>query len=293
MRLIKFLIIFGATYVNSNAINPRGQPIWLTLPPTPSLPQPISTPQPINGVKLWSQWYNKQQGKIPIVMVHGGLGYSAYFGDVLTKLVANQHSVILVDRRGHGRSTFNNKDEFTFEMFVEDIYAQLEILGVKKHYLVGWSDGAITAMTALLNPALACNIQKTFLFAGSMVPEDTNSTFSSTKIYSDFVSRCATEYATNQPTADFKTFAMKVAKLEARYPQFTTADLRKINGSKVAIVGAQYDEAVNREVPAKLNKAIVGSTLIMLDCVSHFAPLQDPTRFTQAIERFFGSNSLQ
>lgn len=64
------------------------------------------------------------------------------------------------------------------------------------------------------------------------------------------------------------------------------ADLAKIDGSKVTIAGAEFDEAVNLAVPAHLNSVITGSELVMLSDVSHFAPVQDPKGFAAAVESF-------
>ncbi|POS72227.1 hypothetical protein DHEL01_v209379 [Diaporthe helianthi] len=263
---------------------------WQTLPPTPSLPTPVNTTlSSINGVELWLQKYNAKAGGTPIVMIHGGLGYSAYFADVIKQLVANKHYVVAVDRRGHGRSTYNTNDVFTFDMFANDIFAQLKEQGIKSYNVVGWSDGAATTLAMLQNTTIAPGIKKAFVFGGFMVPEDSNATFTETAIYTEFVTRCATEYATLQPNADFSDFGTKVATLEATLPQFTTAGLGAINGKKVAIAGADHEEAVNLDVPAKLVAAIPGSTHVTLTDVSHFAPVQDPDQFTRAVESFFAA----
>ncbi|KAF4450607.1 putative alpha/beta fold family hydrolase [Fusarium austroafricanum] len=266
------------------------KPIWLTLPPTPELPSPINTKTTlINGVHLWMQEYNKKAGGVPIVMDHGGLGYSAYFGSVISRLIKHGHYVIAVDRRGHGRSTFNKDDVFTFDQFAQDINDQLKAIGVSEYNVVGWSDGAVTTLSALINQVTAEPIKKAFIFGGTANPEQSNSTFSSTEVFSEFVSRCRTEYAELQPHANFTLFGSKVVTLEATLPQFTDEQLGSIDGHRVIIVGAEHEEAVNRNVPAKLHKAIKGSKLQILKGVSHFAPLQDPEQFTAAVEKFFSS----
>lgn len=262
---------------------------WETLPATPDLPSPINTTlSTINGADLWIQRYNEAAGGTPIVFIHGGLGYSAYFGTVISSLIDAGKQVVAVDRRGHGRSTYGANDVFTFVGFADDIHVQLTQQGITKYDVVGWSDGAATTIQMLLNSTITAGINKAFVFAGFMVPEDTNTTFTSTAIYEEFLTRCASEYATNQPKANFTDFATKVGTLEATLPQFTASELGAIDGKKVAIVGADHDEAVNLDVPAKLNAAISGSTLKMLTDVSHFAPVQDPTQFTKAVTDFLG-----
>lgn len=264
--------------------------VWETLPATPSLSTPINTTlTTIDGAELWLQKYNEAAGGTPIVLIHGGGGYSAYFGDIISALVANGKYCIAVDRRGHGRSTFLSTDVWTFDQFATEISTQLTSIGVTSADWVGWSDGAATTLAALQDTTIEKTINKAFVFAGFMTPEDTNTTYTSTTIYADFIARIQTEFATLQPTASFTEFATILTVLESTLPQFTTAGLGKIDGTKVAIVGAEYDEAVNLDVPAKIHAAITGSTLVMLEGVSHFAPLQDPDQFVTEIEAFLGA----
>jgi pimeloyl-ACP methyl ester carboxylesterase len=233
------------------------------------------------------QEYNTLVGGIPIVFDHGGLGYSAYFGSVISRLVDRKHYVIALDRRGHGRSTFNNDDVFTYDSFAEDVDAQLKAAGIHKYNVVGWSDGAVTTLSALANPSQAKHINKAFIFGANATPQDANATFSSTSIFSEFVTRCRTEYAQLQPDADFSAFGGKVATMGATLPQMTDKQLGTIDGSRVIIVGAEHEEAVNLGVPQRLHSVIEGSAIQILTGVSHFAPLQDPGQFTAAVEEFF------
>lgn len=277
-----FSILALAVTTLSSPLEKRAER-WEVLPPTPALPAPITEVlTPINGVKLWSQSYNSAAGGVPIVMLAGGLGYSAYFGSVIDILIKTHH-VIAIDRRGHGRSTFNSGDTFTYDMFAQDTYDLLNVLGIKSANWVGWSDGGITALAALLDSKIKTSINKAFIFAASETYADTNATFTDTSIYSDFVSRCASEYATLQPTANFTEFGTKVGNMEAVLPTWTDADLSAIQGSKVAIAGADHDEAVNLAVAPHLASVIKGSRLVMLKDVSHFAPLQDASSFANAI----------
>ncbi|KAE9966944.1 hypothetical protein BLS_006663 [Venturia inaequalis] len=274
--------ILASTAFSSPILETRAER-WETLPATPKLPSPINTTlKPINGVQLWSQSYNSAAGGVPIVLIAGGLGYSAYFGDVITQL-SKTHHVIAIDRRGHGRSTYLSTDVFTFDQFAKDTSALLTALGVSSAVWVGWSDGAATTLAGLLSPTITKTISKAFVFAGFQSYKDSNTTFTDKAIYNTFVSRCASEYATLQPKANFKDFATKVGTLEATLPTWSDADLAKIQGSKVTIAGADHDEAVNLAVPAHLNSVIKGSKLKMLTGVSHFAPVQYPTGFVNAV----------
>lgn len=84
--IISLLALLGKSF--SSPLAER----WLSLPRTPDLPCPINTTlTPINGVQLWSQSYNASAGGIPVVLIAGGLGYSAYFGDVISQLSKSHH----------------------------------------------------------------------------------------------------------------------------------------------------------------------------------------------------------
>ncbi|KAL1652026.1 hypothetical protein SLS58_000149 [Diplodia intermedia] len=285
--LLPLLAIAGL--VQASPLAARQSQPWTTLPATPKLPSPISsTKASINNAELWFQKYNEAAGGTPVVFIHGGLGYSAYFGDVISA-VSKKHYVIAVDRRGHGRSTYGANDKFTFDMFAKDTHDLLAAQGVKQALWVGWSDGAATTLAGLLDSTIAASISKAFVFAGFQSYADTNTTFTDTAIYQDFVTRCGTEYAALQPKANFKDFATKVGTLEATLPTWTDADLAKIDGRKVTISGADHDEAVNLAVPKHLNSVIAGSKLVMMTGVSHFAPVQDPAQFAQKIEAFIAA----
>lgn len=290
-KIIGCLAATSLSGAHALATSPRqNTKLWETLPPTPALPTPINTTlSDSNGAKLWLQKYNEEAGGTPVVFIHGGGGYSAYFADVINQMVAAGKYCIAVDRRGHGRSTFVSSDVWTFDMFASEIAAQLEDLGVQgieSADWVGWSDGAATTYAALQDLDIAATIRKAFVFAGFMTPEDTNTTYTNTTMYSTFVTRIQQEYTTLQPDASFAEFVTLLADLEGTQPQFTAAGLGAIDGGKVAVVYAEHDEAVNRDVPAKLHAAIPGSSLVELTGVSHFAPLQDPTQFTKALRTF-------
>lgn len=284
--IVSCLAVYSITGANALAIEPRTN-LWETLPATGALPTPINeTLSDSNGAKLWLQKYNEEAGGVPVLFIHGGGGYSAHFAEVINQMIAAGSYCIAVDRRGHGRSTFLSDDVWTFDMFATEIYTQMQSIGVESADWVGWSDGAATTYAALQDTTITATINKAFVFAGFLVPEDTNATYTDTNMYSMFVERLQTEYAALRPDVDFTEFATLLGTLEATLPQFTTEGLATIDGSKVAVVYAEHDEAVNLDVPAKLHAAIPESTLVELTGVSHFAPMQDPTQFTEALQKF-------
>ena len=75
---------------------------WMTLPPTPSLPTPASSGKvEVNGASIWYAVFGKG---VPVVLLHGGLANSNYWGNQVPG-AGRTHQVIVIDSRGHGRST--------------------------------------------------------------------------------------------------------------------------------------------------------------------------------------------
>ena len=76
--------------------------VWQTLPPTPSRPPAATEAKaPVNGVEIYYAEYGSGP---PVILLHGGLGNSDYWGDLIPAL-APHYRVITMDSRGHGRST--------------------------------------------------------------------------------------------------------------------------------------------------------------------------------------------
>src|SRR6202011_3044366 len=73
--------------------------------------------------------------------LHGGLANTDYWGDQVPAVAAH-HTVILMDSRGHGRSTRDARP-YGYDLMADDVTALMDSLKIAKADIVGWSDGAI------------------------------------------------------------------------------------------------------------------------------------------------------
>jgi len=120
----------------------RGEPLWQTLPPTPApVPAEHTGHAKVNGIRLY---YATIGHGSPVVLLHGGLSNSDYWGNQI-KALAPRHTVIVVDSRGHGRSTRDARP-CGYDLMADDVVSLLDTLHIPKADVVGWSDGAILGL---------------------------------------------------------------------------------------------------------------------------------------------------
>src|SRR5262250_2340295 len=102
----------------------QADPQWLTLPPTPTLPKPVqSGVAPVNGVRIWYATFGRGE---PVILLHGGLANADYWGDQVPKL-EKSYRVVVMDSRGHGRST-RNEQPFGYDLMAADVLGLMDFL---------------------------------------------------------------------------------------------------------------------------------------------------------------------
>jgi pimeloyl-ACP methyl ester carboxylesterase len=233
------------------------------------------------GARIWYATY----GSGPVViLLHGGLGHSGNWGYQVPALVSNGYCVVLIDSRGHGRSTRDARP-FSYELMASDVLAVMDGLDLKRAGLVGWSDGACTALVlAAKAPARVAGV---FFFACNMDPSGVKP-FEATPTLNRCFARHAKDYAQLSATPEhFKDFVEDVSLMQRTQPNYSAQDLARIS-VPVLIVQSEHDEFIRREHAEYLAKAIPGAGFAVLSEVSHFAPLQRPEQFNIAILEFAG-----
>lgn len=229
-------------------------------------------------------WYATCGLGPPVILLHGGLGHSGNWGHQVPALVSAGYRAVLIDSRGHGRSTRDERP-FMYELMASDVLAVMDALHLDKAAVVGWSDGACTALVlAMQAPARIAGV---FFFACNMDPSGTKPIVPS-PILERCLSRHARDYAELSATPDqFKAFAVAVGRMMATQPNYSARDLAAIR-VPVAIVQSEQDEFIRLEHAQYLARSIPGADLILLQGVTHFAPLQRPARFNDVVLGFLG-----
>jgi len=275
----RLLIALSIIFALSLAHPTYAQPLWMRLPPTPTLPHPqTSGTAPINGARLW---YAEFGHGPPVILVHGGLANSDYWGLQVPVLAAHYH-VIVMDSRGHGRST-RTDTPIGYDLMSSDVLGLMDYLHIRKAALIGWSDGAIIGLDiAIHHPD---RLTRLFAFAANSDPSGVKDVTKS-PVFTAYTQRASTEYTRLSPTPTlFKAFLANIEKMWATEPHFTDDQLSHIK-VPTWIVDGDHDEAIKRENTDHLAATIPNSSELILPGVSHFAFLQDPAMFNESLQHF-------
>ena len=227
-------------------------------------------------------WYASHGHGPAVILLHGGLGNSRNWGYQLRHLVEAGYQGILIDSRGHGRSTRDERP-YSYELMGSDVLAVMNALQIEKAAFVGWSDGACTAL--VLSDLYPSRVSGVAFFACNMDPAGAKP-FQLTPVIERCLSRHRKDYSDLSATPnDFDGFAEAVGQMQRTQPNYSAEDLSRIN-VPVAVLHAQSDEFISFEHAEYLSQAIPHAHLHLLTGVSHFAPVQRPEQFSAAILAF-------
>jgi pimeloyl-ACP methyl ester carboxylesterase len=234
-----------------------------------------------DGARIWYASYGSGS---PVILLHGGLGHSGNWGYQVPTLVSSGHRAVLIDSRGHGRSTRDLRP-FMYELMASDVVAVMDALHLEKAAFVGWSDGACIAL--ILAMKASARVAGVFYFGCNMDPRGAKEI-----VPAPILDRCfgrhAKDYAQLSATPDqFKAFAAAVGLMQKTQPNYSARDMAAIH-VPVAIVQSEHDEFIKPEHAEYLARSIPGAELILLPGVSHFAPLQRPEQFNSVMRAFLG-----
>jgi len=128
----------------------------------------IAAPAPqrvraVNGVHIWYAVFGHGA---PVILLHGGLANSSYWG-LQVPALAKHYQVVVMDSRGHGRSTRDDRP-YGYDLMADDVVGLLDFLKIHRAAVVGWSDGGILGLDlAIRHPD---RVSKVFAFAANTDP---------------------------------------------------------------------------------------------------------------------------
>lgn len=257
-------------------------PVWQSLPPPIALPHLDKEGYVAReGARIW---YGTVGEGPAVVLLHGGMSSSDAWGNQIAALTKSHHRVVLVDTRGHGRSTLGDVP-LSYEVFEEDLRSVMDTLQIKKADIVGWSDGANTALVmAMKDPARA---RKIYAFGANMNADAAKPGAFDAPILRKVVVQLQQTYARVSPTPDgFGALHTAVETMQKSEPNYNASQLEAIKGPTIAIADGDHEEFIKEDHTRYMARTIPGASLIILPGVSHFAPWQAPDAFNESVLHF-------
>lgn len=255
-------------------------PRWKTLPASVPMPAARASGMAhVNGVGLYYAIYGRGA---PLVLLHGGLANADYWSNQIPAF-SQRHEVIVMDSRGHGRSTHDARP-YSYDLMAADVIALLDHLHVAKASIVGWSDGAIIGLDIAIK--YPDRIDRLFAFAGNSNVAGLKPGIESDAVFSAYIEQAGRDYARMSPTpSGYDAFVAAISEMWSTQPNFTAAELAHIT-APTTIADGEYDEAIKREHTEALAHAVPGATLLIMPRVSHFAHWQAPDEYNRAVLAF-------
>jgi pimeloyl-ACP methyl ester carboxylesterase len=283
------ILLFMAALPFTSAMSQSNLPLWKTLPEVPALPASDERGlAAVNDVRLYYEIFNKR-GKNTVILLHGGFGSSEVWGFEVPFLMKT-HRVIVVDSRGHGRSTRSDQP-FTYDLMASDVFKLLDQLNIRKVSIVGWSDGGIIGLIlAMQHPK---RVEKLFTFGANYNRSGYRNEVPDSASSAEFMKRAEDDYRRLSPTpGDFVGLKKALGKLYDKEPNLKAAEIRSIRIPTVIAYG-QYEQFIKPEHLKELAQLIPNGKLVMIPNVAHSGPLQDPIKFHQAVAGFLKGGKLK
>src|ERR1700742_5237365 len=213
-----------AAFIAFFAVPSNAAERWETLPPTPA---PIATDRSgeadANGIKIHYAIYG--QGS-PVIFLHGGLANTDYWGNQVAAIAAH-HTVILMDSRGHGRSTRDARP-YGYDLMADDVVGLMDSLDIPKADIVGWSDGGILGIDLAMRQK--DRVGKVFAFAANTVVSGVKDGVEKNPTFAAYIERAGREYRRLSATpGDYNAFVEQISRMWAKQPNWSDAQLRGID----------------------------------------------------------------
>jgi pimeloyl-ACP methyl ester carboxylesterase len=259
---------------------PQGPAQWQTIPTPPSLPAATRTGfAPVNGIKMYYAEYGRGD---PILLIPIGAADGDMWSAVIP-ILSKHHTVVVADSRGHGRSTRTDQP-FTYDLMSSDYLALLDYLGLERVALVGASDGAIIGLDiAMHHPE---RLTKLFAQGANVTLDGTYAKAADPAASKAAAALWAADYRRMSETPDqYDALHAALGKMWDSEPNFTAAELAGIR-TPTAVVMSDHDEWIKPAHARYIAHTIPGARIVMLRNVSHYAALQDPAGYANAVLRF-------
>ncbi len=225
-----------------------------------------------------------------VLLLHGGSADSTWWGDLIPAL-AECSTVIVMDSRGHGRSSFDDR-QITYHSMAADTLALLDHLGIESTDIVGWSDGAIIALDIALGQperlrrvvAYGVNFDLSGYRGNDAEPKSSAGA-------EQFMAENPGRYQEQSPQPErWDEFLANLRQMWTTEPNWTQEDMRSIQTPILVLDGIE-EEVIDIGHVRLLAALLPNGTLELMPDTGHFAMIDQPVEFTRIVTDYLAGDS--
>lgn len=218
-------------------------------------------------------FFRKQGSGFPLILMHGNGEDGSSFSAQLEHFSV-QYTVYALDTRGHGKSP-RGTAPFTFDQFAEDLKEFMDDQRLERAHVLGFSDGAITALLfALKYPQ---RVEKLILNGANL---DFDGLMPEVKQGISAAEQKAAAHKDEGPEA-FRKY--ELLHLMASQPPI---DPKRLNDLQVrTLVIAGTDDMIKPEHTQLIADSLPNAVLKIIEG-THFIAYENPDEFDAAVEEF-------
>lgn len=236
----------------------------------------------VSDVKLRYKVWGKGE---PILLLHGAMEYWREWRTQIP-VFAKQYKVIAVDTRGHGESTFTDR-ELSYELMADDMLDMMAQLGLDSINVVGFGDGGIIGMImAAKQPA---KFRKLVAIGANLDP-DTTSVYPEvlTKVkawdYDKMAFYLQVKFKENPNVKLLPAMARRMQKLLLTQPRLTARDLANVACPTLIMAGDR--DFVKLSHSSYIAEHLPNGYLSIIPGTSHYCMKEKPSTVNTTILDF-------
>ncbi|GAA4789772.1 hypothetical protein GCM10023231_17160 [Olivibacter ginsenosidimutans] len=226
---------------------------------------------PVDSAQIYYETYGDGE---PLVLLHGNNESIASFRSQILPL-SKRYKIIAIDTRGQGNSIDNSTAPYSYELFAKDVMQIIDQLKIEKINLLGWSDGANTALIlAFSHPEL---IKKLAIFGANLTPGKEALTEQTLEI---FKQRRDSLLHRNET----KSVVYRLTDLVLNEPHIRVEDLKKITAPTLVMAGEH--DVINEEHTQLISSSISDAKSHIFKGGDHYVPIKQPEAFNHIVANF-------
>jgi pimeloyl-ACP methyl ester carboxylesterase len=237
----------------------------------------------INGVDIYYELYGEGD---PVLLLHGGLANGDQWVSVIPRIADAGHHVVVMDSRGHGRSSFDDRP-ISYELMASDVLGLMDHLSIDKASIVGWSDGAIIGLElAMHHPE---RLDKVVAYGANFDSSGVRLDVGQNATFAALIARDAEEYQRLSPHPErWEEFLANISTMWATEPNYTEDQLQAITTPFLILDGAK-EEYVDLNQTKLMACLIPNAKLAIVPDTGHFALFEQPEEFSRIVVDFLRS----